>query len=118
MLVFLVLPSFRKSSSAKGNAVLTDPNDPNQPGELIVNFGGFQRKSYFCANILCIMKLKYWKHFCSNKFIYLIPAQGTSTNYNVVDTDYENFAVVYSCNNKLFFKSGTEIGNIFFLIIR
>jgi len=64
----------RKSSSAKGTATLNDPNDPNRPGELIVNFGGFQPES-------------------------------TSTNYNVVDTDYENFAVVYSCNNKLFFKS-------------
>lgn len=64
----------RKSSSAKGMATLNDPNDPNRPGELIVNFGGFQPES-------------------------------TSTNYNVVDTDYENYAVVYSCNNKLFFKS-------------
>jgi len=34
----------RKSSSAKGTATLNDPNDPNRPGELIVNFGGFQRK--------------------------------------------------------------------------
>ena len=37
--------SLRKSSSAKGTATLNDPNDPNRPGELIVNFGGFQRKS-------------------------------------------------------------------------
>ena len=36
--------SLRKSSSAKGTATLNDPNDPNRPGELIVNFGGFQRK--------------------------------------------------------------------------
>ena len=36
--------SLRKSSSAKGMATLNDPNDPNRPGELIVNFGGFQRK--------------------------------------------------------------------------
>jgi len=64
----------RKSSSAKGTATLNDPNDPNRPGELIVNFGGFQPES-------------------------------TSTNYNVVDTDYDQYAVVYSCNNKLFFKS-------------
>ena len=26
--------------------MLNDPNDPNRPGELIVNFGGFQRKSF------------------------------------------------------------------------
>ena len=38
--------SLRKSSSAKGMATLNDPNDPNRPGELIVNFGGFQRKCY------------------------------------------------------------------------
>ena len=27
-------------------ATLNDPNDPNRPGELIVNFGGFQREYY------------------------------------------------------------------------
>ena len=42
-LVFFIY-SLRKSSSAKGTATLNDPNDPNRPGELIVNFGGFQRK--------------------------------------------------------------------------
>ena len=44
--------SLRKSSSAKGTATLNDPNDPNRPGELIVNFGGFQRK----LMIVCIQK--------------------------------------------------------------
>ena len=32
-----------RPSSIKGNAVLNDPNDPNVPGELVVNFG-FGRK--------------------------------------------------------------------------
>ena len=48
-----------------------------------------------------------------SSYIYLFfPAESTSTNYNVVDTDYENFAVVYSCNNKLFFKSGNNLDYI------
>ena len=38
--------------------------------------------------------------------LYFLLAESTSTNYNVVDTDYDQYAVVYSCNNKLFFKSG------------
>ena len=39
-------------------ATLNDPNDPNRPGELIVNFGGFQReyyKNYFWYNICKII---------------------------------------------------------------
>ena len=36
-------------------------------------------------------------------------AMATTTNYNVIDTDYENFSIVYSCNNKLFFKTGKYI---------
>ena len=44
MTLAYIIYSLRKSSSAKGTATLNDPNDPNRPGELIVNFGGFQRK--------------------------------------------------------------------------
>ena len=44
MTLYYLIYSLRKSSSAKGTATLNDPNDPNRPGELIVNFGGFQRK--------------------------------------------------------------------------
>ena len=40
--------------------------------------------------------------------IKFLTARATDTNYNVVDTDYENFAIVYSCNNKLFFKTGKK----------
>jgi len=49
----------RKSSSAKGTATLNDPNDPNRPGELIVNFGGFQRK---------LMIIHKKKNHIKNKF--------------------------------------------------
>ena len=41
-------------------------------------------------------------------FIKFYTARATDTNYNVVDTDYKNFAIVYSCNNKLFFKTGKK----------
>ena len=41
--------------------------------------------------------------------LYFLSAESTSTNYNVVDTDYDQYAVVYSCNNKLFFKSGKNM---------
>ena len=46
MTLYYLIYSLRKSSSAKGMATLNDPNDPNRPGELIVNFGGFQREYY------------------------------------------------------------------------
>ena len=38
---FSIVYSTRQSSSAKGNAILGAPNDPRNPGELIVNFPPF-----------------------------------------------------------------------------
>ena len=38
--------------------------------------------------------------------IFLL-ARASSANYNVIDTDYETFSIVYSCNNYGFVKSGT-----------
>ena len=49
--MLICILSTRQSTSAKGNAVLNDPNDPTKPGELIVNFGGFARK-YFISSYL------------------------------------------------------------------
>merc|ERR1712223_410936 len=61
---------------ARGNAVLADPDNPFSPGELIVNFDS--QPSFTRAR---------------------------SANYNVIDTDYDNFSIVYSCNNYGFLKS-------------
>ena len=61
---------------AKGSAILNDPFDPLVPGELIVNFE--DQPSF---------------------------SRSTSTNYNVIDTDYDNFTIIYSCNNYGFLKS-------------
>ena len=111
----------RKSSSAKGTATLNDPNDPNRPGELIVNFGGFQRKLMIIHKQKTISKIEYKilsKNLFLHTFTYFFLAESTSTNYNVVDTDYENFAVVYSCNNKLFFKSGNTLNYILKVLLK
>lgn len=63
-------------SSALGVAVLGEPDNPAQPGKLIVNFD-------------------------SQPFF----TRSTSTNYNVLDTDYHGFAIVYSCTSRfVFFK--------------
>merc|ERR1711997_1252938 len=61
---------------AKGNAVLADPLNPYVPGELIVNFDSQPAFT-----------------------------RASSANYNVIDTDYETFSIVYSCNNYGFLKS-------------
>ena len=33
-------------------------------------------------------------------------ARASSTNYNIIETDYDSYAIVYSCNNIAFMKSG------------
>ena len=43
--------------------------------------------------------------------IYLTLARASSTNYNVIETDYDQFSIVYSCNNYGFMKSGKYILN-------
>jgi len=54
--------------SAKANAVLGEPNNPEKPGKLIVNF-------------------------------YDPPSKrvSTTTNYNILDTDYDTYTAVYLC---------------------
>jgi len=61
---------------AKGTAVLNDPNDPQTPGELVVNFDA--QPSF---------------------------TRASSTNYNIIDTDYDNFTIIYTCNDYGFIKS-------------
>ena len=59
---------------------MSEPSNPTQPGKLIANFETFDG----------------------------LPAplpRFRSTNYNVIDTDYTNYAVVYFCNPLLVFKS-------------
>ena len=58
---------------AEGKAVLGEPDNSSRPGKLIVNFDG--QPSF---------------------------AQSTSTNYNILNTDYDSYAVVYSCSQKFF----------------
>ncbi len=82
---------------AKGSAVLNDPFDPLVPGELVVNFEEQPAFSKFVA-------LK-WKSDLRNNST-LFTARARSTNYNIIDTDYENFSIVYSCNNIGFLKNG------------
>ena len=60
-------------NSAVGSAVLGEPSNPSRPGKLIVNFDS--QPSF---------------------------ARSTTTNYNVVDTDYNSYAIVYSCGEKVF----------------
>ena len=56
-----------------GSAVLGEPSNPSRPGKLIVNFDS--QPSF---------------------------ARSSTTNYNVVDTDYNSYAIVYSCGEKVF----------------
>ena len=70
---------FRKGTPnvAEGSATLGEPNNPHKPGKLIVRFDAQPAFT-----------------------------QSTETNYNIIDTDYTSYAIVYSCNSKLFlFKS-------------
>jgi len=60
-------------NSAVGSAVLGEPSNPSRPGKLIVNFDS--QPSF---------------------------ARSTTTNYNIVDTDYNSYAIVYSCGEKVF----------------
>jgi len=58
-------------STSTGEAVFSNPNDPNLPARLIVNFDGQPE---------------------SDKYV--------SDNYNVVYTDYDSLAVVYACSSR------------------
>ena len=58
---------------AEGSAVLGEPDNASRPGKLIVNFDG--QPSF---------------------------ARSTTTNYNILDTDYDSYAIVYSCSSKFF----------------
>jgi len=64
------------SQEAEGTAILNNPTDPSVPGELIVNFDSQPEFT-----------------------------RASSTNYNVIETDYDQFSIVYSCNNYGFMKS-------------
>ena len=48
-------------------------------------------------NVKDITKFGKWKVF---RF-FSVP-EPTEANYNVLETDYENYAIVYSCRRKLF----------------
>jgi len=61
-------------SNATGEAVLGEPENPTKPGKLIVNFDS--QPSF---------------------------TRATRTNYNIVYTDYDSFAVVYACSSRFFF---------------
>merc|ERR1712241_719978 len=58
---------------AEGSATLGEPDNASKPGKLIVNFDG--QPSF---------------------------ARSTTTNYNILDTDYDSYAIVYSCGEKVF----------------
>jgi len=58
---------------AEGSATLGEPDNASKPGKLIVNFDG--QPSF---------------------------ARSTTTNYNILDTDYDSYAIVYSCSPKFF----------------
>ena len=66
---------FRKGTPnvAEGSATLGEPNNPSKPGKLIVRFDGQPAFT-----------------------------QSTTTNYNILDTDYDSYAIVYSCSQKFF----------------
>ena len=69
-----------KTNIFLGDAILSEPSNPTRPGKLTANFETFDS----------------------------LPAplpRFRSTNYNVIDTDYTNYAVVYFCNPLLVFKS-------------
>merc|ERR1711915_242952 len=65
---------------AEGSAVLGEPDNASRPGKLIVNFDS--QPSF---------------------------ARSTETNYNIVDTDYTSYAVVYFCEQKFFDLFKTEL---------
>ena len=41
--------------------------------------------------------------------ILVVANAGTEANYKVVDTDYDNYAIVYDCSPKLVAKKGCKI---------
>jgi len=57
--------------NARGNATLGEPDNTNKPGKLIVNF--YDPKSIRVA---------------------------TTTNYNILDTDYTSYTIVYACSSR------------------
>jgi len=59
------------SSAATGEAVLAEPNNPEKPAKLIVNF---DRQPVF--------------------------TRSTTANYNVIDTDYKSYSIVYTCKEE------------------
>jgi len=65
---------------AEGSAVLGEPDNLSHPGKLIVNFDS---QPAF--------------------------ARSTTTNYNIIDTDYTSYAVVYFCEQKFFDLFKTEL---------
>lgn len=75
-------------------------NDPYKRGRFIVNFDAQPFFGMWDGAIDAY-------HPRLSMFVCLFPVRASSPNYNVVDTDYETYAIVYNCSPKLIFmKSG------------
>ena len=93
-----------EANNAVGNAVLA-PSRYNL-ARLIVNFDstpsfGKSTNDFFLLTISVLM-------------IHVSPlciVQASTPNYNVIETDYDNFAIVYTCSDKFgLAKSGQQRG--------
>ena len=71
-----------------GSAFQPDP--VNYPGELSVGFPAGEHHTYFISSSIVM----------DSPSRLSIPATSNTSNYWILDTDYDSFSVVYDCNNK------------------